>query len=174
MYENGALGGSPHSYIGGGVKGRLPKPRGMVQRRNKTSTRATLPPESAPSGAGAVPDLPKISETELWHPMVLQWWKAVWTSPMASEYLEADRESLYPLARLHQDFWTATSSIARQSLAAEIRQQSVRFGLSPIDRRRLQWEVEKGEQAVERTQRRKGSSKTPSPKKDPREVLKLA
>ena len=56
-------------------------------------------------------------------------------------------------------------------MAAEIRQQSVRFGLSPIDRRRLQWEVEKGEQATERTSKRRQHKEASS--KDPREALKV-
>jgi hypothetical protein len=91
---------------------------------------------------------------------------------MASEYLTADKEGLFLLARLHQDFWTADDSKARQQAAAEIRQQGVRFGLSPIDRRRLQWEVEKGEQAAERVETRR-KRKEIVPGRDPREVLKV-
>ncbi len=103
--------------------------------------------------------------------MVIQWWEAVWRSPMASEYLIADKEALFMLARLHQDFWTADDPRARQMAATEIRQQGVRFGLSPIDRRRLQWEVEKGDQAAERTSKRHQVRQASA--KDPREVLKV-
>ena len=103
--------------------------------------------------------------------MVLQWWDAVWKSPMASEYLAADKEALFMLARLHQDFWTAVTQKERQATAAEIRQQGVRFGLSPIDRRRLQWEVDKGDQAVERTTTR--HQRKVASAKDPRDVLKV-
>lgn len=146
------------------------KPPGMRQRRNREVTRALLPSEEQ-TAAAAVPALPALAKPEKWHPMVRQWWKAVWTSPMSSEYLAADKEALYVLARLHQDFWTADTQKDRQTIAAEIRQQGVRFGLSPIDRRRLQWEVEKGDQAAERTttrRQRKGASGT-----DPREALKV-
>ena len=59
----------------------------------------------------------------------------------------------------------------RQQAAAEIRQQGVRFGLSPIDRRRLQWEVEKGEQAATRTETRRHRQDAAG--KDPRDVLKV-
>ena len=149
----------------------IPKPPGMRQRRNKTTTRATLPSEAETANA-KVPALPPISATEVWHPMVVEWWASVWRSPMAVEYLESDKKDLFVLARLHQDFWTATSSISRQSLAAEIRQQGQRFGLSPIDRRRLQWEIEKGERASQRTESRRKASK-PDSKKDPRDVLKV-
>jgi hypothetical protein len=149
----------------------LPKPPGLRQRRNRESTRALLPPE-AESAAADVPELPALGRNAKWHEMVLRWWDAVWKSPMASEYLTADKEALFVLARLHQDFWTAKGRKERQQAAAEIRQQGVRFGLSPIDRRRLQWEVEKGEQAAERVETRR-KRKEVVPGRDPREVLKV-
>jgi hypothetical protein len=142
----------------------------MRQRRNRESTRALLPTEEQ-AADGAVPELPALPKKEKWHRMVRQWWRSVWKSPMASEYLAADTEALFMLARLHQDFWTALDSKGRQAAAAEIRQQGVRFGLSPIDRRRLQWEVEKGDQAVERTTTRRQRKETSG--KDPRDVLKV-
>lgn len=143
----------------------------MRQRRNKTTTRATLPAEAETANA-EVPPLPEISATEKWHPMVLEWWASIWRSPMVGEWLESDKKDLPILARLHQDFWTATTAAGRQYAASEIRQQAVRFGLSPIDRRRLQWEVEKGEQASQRTASRR-QTKAADPKKDPRDVLKV-
>jgi hypothetical protein len=95
---------------------------------------------------------------------------------MASEYLDADmRGGLYLLAMLHQDFWTATSRNARLAASAEIRQHEVRFGLSPIDRRRLQWAIEQGETAEERTtarRTRKAASVDNSAKSDPRAMLR--
>lgn len=151
------------------MPGPVPKPLDQLQRRNKASTRATLPTEESAATA-EVPPLPDLDRGR-WHAMVVRWWEKVWTSPMAAEYLEADKEELYLLARLHQDFYKAKKASERQKIAAEIRQQGVRFGLSPIDRRRLQWEVEKGEQANERTARRrqvKQASET-----DPREALKV-
>lgn len=105
--------------------------------------------------------------------MVLAWWQAVWRSPMASEYLEADMKGgLYLLAELHQQRWTAKDPSDLVKVATEIRQQEVRFGLSPIDRRRLQWEVEKAEQATERTESRR-QRRSPDPVADPRSVLKV-
>lgn len=149
----------------------IPKPAELRQRRNREVTRAVLPSEEESSTA-VVPDLPSLGRKAKWHQMVLQWWEAVWKSPMAAEYLAADKEQLYVLARLHQDFWKAKDSKSRQQAAAEIRQQGVRFGLSPIDRRRLQWEVEKGDQAQERTSKRR-TARTPDSSKDPRDVLKV-
>ncbi len=51
-------------------------------------------------------------------------------------------------ADLIDDYWGAEGTKKTQ-LAAEIRLQCQRFGLSPIDRRRLQWEVARGEEAVD-------------------------
>lgn len=152
------------------MPGPHPKPSNLRQRRNRETTRALLPTEEQ-AAESAVPKLPPLADKEKWHPMVAQWWEAVWKSPMASEYLAADKEALNMLARLHQDFWTADTQKERQTCAAEIRQQGVRFGLSPIDRRRLQWEVEKGDQAVERTTTRRQRKETS--RKDPRDVLKV-
>ncbi len=155
------------------MKGPAPKPAGLRQRHNRTSTRSLLPAEDATAEV-EIPALPPIRGRQKWHVMVLQWWEAVWRSPMAGEYLMADREALFLLARLHQDFWTAKDGRSRQGFAAEIRQQGVRFGLSPIDRRRLQWEVEKGEQAADQTETRKRRKEVAKAERsDPRDVLKV-
>lgn len=154
----------------------LPKPPGLRQRRNVVPGAARLP-TAASSAANKVPTLPDRDpdsggEPADWHPMVLRWWASVWRSPMASEYLDADMQGgLYLLADLHQLRWTLRDSTALKEIAGEIRLQEVRFGLSPIDRRRLQWEVEKGDQAVERTETRRRSKQASA--KDPRDVLKV-
>lgn len=155
------------------MRGRLPKPRELRQRRNRESTRATLP-SPADAAGNKVPILPaRERKTEKWHPLVRKWWDAVWRSPMASEFLAADKQGgLYNLAELYQRRYTANDTKELVTIIAEIRQQEVRFGLSPIDRRRLQWEVEKGEQADERTSRRRGLRNVEG--KDPRDVLKVA
>lgn len=77
---------------------------------------------------------------------------------MAPEFLKADRHGLFALAVLVDDFWTSDSRKERMQLMAEIRQQRVCFGLTPIDRRRLQWEVGKVEQAA----KKRGAGTTPS------------
>lgn len=158
------------------MPGPSPKPAALRQRRNRQPTAANLPSEEQAAN-NEVPALFDRAAGEdgvalSWHPMVVEWWHSVWTSPMASEYLDADMKGgLYQLASLHQDFWESTSRAARVACAAEIRLQEVRFGLSPIDRRRLQWEIEKGEGAAEKTQSRR-ARKAPTPGKDPRQLLK--
>lgn len=159
------------------MPGPAPKPPGLRQRRNKVSTRSVLPSVTE-SKKRKVPPLPKReAQTEKWHPRVLEWWKALWKSPMAGEYLDVEVQSgLYLLAELHQKRWTTRDLKEFVALSAEIRQQEVRFGLSPVDRRRLQWEVEKGEQASERTQRRQKAKDVDKQRegKDPRDLMKVS
>lgn len=153
----------------------VPKPKHLRQRTNKTPGAATLPTEASMVDA-AVPDLP--GREGGWHPEVLTWWEDVWRSPMASEYLQADYRGLTRLAVLVHDFWAAESAKERSSISAEIRLQEVRFGLSPIDRRRLDWTIANSEQAVERNQVRRRSSAEQKQDNggtvDPRDLLRLA
>lgn len=156
-------------------RGPPPKPANLRQRRNRQVTAATLPSEQA-SARRSVPPLPKReTRAEVWHPRVVDWWRAVWRSPMAGEYLGADmRGGLYLLAELHQRRWTESETKVLVAIAAEIRQQEIRFGLSPIDRRRLQWEVDRGETATEKTaSRRRRATAAAVEGQDPRELLKV-
>lgn len=81
---------------------------------------------------------------------------------MATQWLEVDMDALGRLALL----WDAFYQKPGAGLLAEIRLQEQRFGFSPLDRSRLQWEISRGEEA-ERTR--------PSPVKrggtDPRRLL---
>jgi hypothetical protein len=61
---------------------------------------------------------------------------------MAAEFIAADVPGLVLVARLIDRF-----NYGDLSLAAEIRLQRQCFGLTPFDRRRLQWEIERGEAA---------------------------
>ena len=147
------------------MKGPTPKPNQTRQRRNKHSTNAQLPPPEE-ARRNEVPDMHERDGG--WHPMVVQWWKAVWQSPMAQEYLDADmRGGLYLLADLHQARWNADNPKDLINVAKEIRLQEIRFGLSPIDRRRLQWEVAKAEKVTKRR-----TPPAPNPSDDPRKALK--
>ncbi len=117
-------------------------------------------PCSACSGSGLQP----------WHPMVVAWWKDLWSSPMANEYVESDKHGLFLLAVLHDQFWCT----GEREIAGEIRLQEQRFGLSPMDRRRLQWQVATTEERL-----RKGgkpaprAAAQPARANDPRKVLSM-
>lgn len=66
------------------------------------------------------------------------WWRTVWASPMAAVYLDADVPALVRLAGLVD---LVNRGTATTMTLSEIRQLEDRFGLSPLSRRRLQWEV---------------------------------
>lgn len=137
------------------------KPAGLRQRRNKTSTRATL-------RAVENPDIPELPDHLDWHPAVRDWWVDCWSSPMAPEWAQSDRHNLYMAARLMQQVWDPTTSAASRVVSAtEARHILKECGLTPMSRRSLQWEIERGEAAEERTTQRR-STRKPSAAPDPR------
>ena len=140
------------------MKGPTPKKASLRQMRNKPSTAATLTVEGARKRA---PLLPKTRE---WNKLTRSWWRDVWRSPMAEEFLESDVHGLYILAELVDSFWNDTSDL---KLASEIRLQRQCFGLTPIDRRRLQWEVERLERKERKPPARLESGA------DPRSLFKV-
>lgn len=137
-----------------------PKDPSTRRRRNKTSTARTL---------HAVPDTPTpaLATVRQWNDETLAWWADLWSSPMAPEYDDSDIHGLLLLAVLVDEFWSEPS----RELAAEIRLQRQCYGLTPIDRRRLQWEIERGEEAEEKRQTRRATPKRQPAGKDPRKAL---
>jgi hypothetical protein len=96
--------------------------------------------------------------------MTRAWWQLVWESPMAAQYIESDVPGLLTLAILKDEF---ARDPKKTSLAAEIRLQEVRFGLSPIDRIRFQTSA-----SVRTSQASRRSAGTNSPARaDPRDFL---
>lgn len=134
-----------------------PKKHSSVRARaNKASTAAVLV-DAALSAVDAPDDDESVEECPVirpdlprrdggWHPQTLEWWEDLWAAPMAAEYHSSDRHALFLLAILIDDFWLEPS----QKLAAEIRLQRQAFGLTPYDRRRLEWTIVTAEQAKER------------------------
>jgi hypothetical protein len=151
------------------MPGPAPKASAQRQRRNLRSTAARL--EAAPATKIGLPDirwssitclqcrLAKWSHTRkwfdecevdphdydpapiAWRPTTLAWWETIWASPMAAEWVDADVPGLLNLAVLVDEFWTFGES----KIHAEIRQASREFGLSPLSRRTLQWEIHRVE-----------------------------
>lgn len=139
-----------------------PKKHSSVRARaNKASTAATLTEEHEV-------DCPELPGSRDWHPQTLEWWQDLWSAPMAAEYHSSDRHALFILAALVDDFWNDPSS----SKAGEIRLQRQAFGLTPYDRRRLEWTIETAEESKDRGRRRQRerSEQTapPAPQNDPR------
>lgn len=144
------------------MRGRYPKEPELRQRRNKATSRAIL---------SAVPDMdeprkraPILPVGTDWHAMTRRWWKKVFASPMATEYLDADVEALLRLAVVVNDFWK------RPKLATfeAINRAQAMFGLTPMDRKRLEWQIEQTKNA------RKGHKpeRPATPEGDARNVLR--
>ena len=124
-------------------RGPAPKPAHMRQNRTKKAGRTTLPaPDSDQAEQTRIPSLQNPDKRKF-HRLTRAWWKRVWESPMAGEYLPTDEDGLARLAILVDNYY----KIPCKEYLAEIRLQEARFGLSPVDRSRLQWEVLKGEEA---------------------------
>jgi hypothetical protein len=102
-----------------------------------------------------------------WDARTLAWWKDVWHSPMAEEFVDTDKHALFRLALLIDQYWV----LQNKELAAEIRLEQQAFGLTPIDRRRLGWSVKK-ENASKREAKAKVVVAPPlDPGNDPRHLL---
>jgi hypothetical protein len=113
----------------------LPKPAAIRQRKNRHTTAATLE-----AGPAVKPDLPYRDTA---HPMTVLWWETIWASPMTSEWVDADVPDLLALGMLVDMFWHKPDP----KLHSEIRMAGREFGLTPMSRRSLQWEVKRVEQA---------------------------
>lgn len=148
------------------MRGPLPKDPAIRQRVNRSTTRATLSPDG---GRRRAPPLPDRTGAQAWHKLTVAWWRDVWHSPMAAEYLEADRHTLYRLAVLVDKFWERPTT----ELAAEIYREQQAFGLTPIDRRRLEWIVEKAEQASERRSGKRAPAVERDGGDDPRRLFQV-
>ncbi|MEO5576782.1 MAG: hypothetical protein ABIR67_01565 [Gaiellaceae bacterium] len=94
--------------------------------------------EQLPASAAKTP--PILPDSDALLERTREWWRTVWSSPMAAVFLEADVAALARLATLVDRVYRGESS-AR--LLGEIRALEDRFGLSPLARRRLQWEVDR-------------------------------
>lgn len=170
------------------MPGPAPKHPSARARRNRSTTAATL---TRPTRAKvpAMPDAPPLVEYDDekvrhthevdWHDMVRQWWTDVWSAPMSTEWDESDIHNLYICLLLQQDMWTASTPKDRRDAAAEYRLQRKDLGLTPFDRRRLEWQIESAEEAKDRGAQRRArqspaaSSPAAGGKKDPRGGLSV-
>lgn len=119
------------------MPGPPPKNPATRQRRNRKPSAAAL--SAAPSARNR--PLPARDDGSAWHPQAIALWIEAWASPMADEYLEADIPGLLILVDLTHLYWSRPSA----KTASELRQQRIAYGLDPMARRRLQWEVARAE-----------------------------
>ncbi len=128
------------------MKGPPPKDPKTRQRRNKATTAKQLVTLAGSAPRARAPRLPAIRD---WDKMTRQWWGKIWKSPMAAEYLDSDIDGLLILAVLVDKFWKNPT----KAMAAEIRLQGQNYGITPLDRRRLEWQVIQTEESADRRER---------------------
>ncbi len=152
------------------------KPPGLRQRRNKTSTRAML----SSVVDHKVPPMPDAEEwlrlppAEMaaamaagwkprWAKPVVDWWENLWQSPMSNEFLPSDIGQLYLACYYLELSLDPTLKVPARLAAARQHEMCVKqFGLSPMSRRSLQWEVARADSATmdteAKTQRRRSKA----------------
>ncbi len=134
----------------------MAKPASARQRRNKTSTATalvlidrdtiTLPP---------MPALRRRVEGALvereWHSEAVLAWAEMWSSPMVTEYLEADLPLIHAYLACVHDYWDRVENGKSLTEAGKLMLSfAERFGIGPDSRRRLQWTVETAKEAMSR------------------------
>jgi hypothetical protein len=144
-------------------RGPAPKQAHLRQRTNKKAGASML--QLVADDGKKAPKIPNPDGRE-WHPLTLAAWAHAWASPMAPQWLETDTDALGRLAILWDTFYREPDT----KTMAEIRQQEARFGLSPLDRSRLQWEISRGD-AAEKQQERRQMAPRKTGTLDPRQAL---
>lgn len=145
------------------MPGPHPKPAELRQRTNRKAGADVLP--GRPDAV--VPELREHPQGVRWHPYTLEAWRRAWESPMSAKWVPSDADGLFRLAMSWNKFYLEGKEIT----LAEVRLQEQRFGLSPLDRSRLQWEVNRGEDA-EQASRKRNAPPADTKVRDPRQVLK--
>lgn len=146
------------------MPGPVPKDPKIRQRRNKSPSMAVLPAESKPILRR--PQLPKLEDVN-WLDITQAWWVDVWESPIRSQLIRSDLGSLFRLAVLVNRFFESGSL----KIAGEIRLLEREFGLTPMARRRLEWQVAQTEDAQDKREMKRARRAIVIDDSDPREVL---
>ena len=111
-----------------GARGPAPKPAATRVRRNRMSGARTFEVD----GGSSIPELP-----DRYDPRTRNWWEAVQASPMVEEYTESDWQGLLAVAALLELWWVTADPRALTEWRAGCRD----FGLTPIARHSLAWEI---------------------------------
>jgi len=146
-------------------------------RRNSSLPGATvvLHPYDPHGPRNVTPNLPKREAIDFdgnvtkeeWHPMAVTLWREIWHSPMASQYTSVDILTMLRVVELQHAFYTSSSIDEKRKCSVELRLLSQLFGLSPLDRARLKWEIDKGDEAEQNSARRNAVQRG-RPRTDPR------
>jgi hypothetical protein len=149
-------------------RGPAPKDPKTRRRRNRASTAAKVKgPETPPLEIPLLPEGRGGGPNGAWHVETGSWWVDLWRSAIAAEYVAGiDGHTLLVFAVVLDRFWHDPS----KELATEIRLQAREFGLNPMARRSLQWQVKPRGSGEDKPEPGKGGKATEG---DPRERLTL-
>jgi hypothetical protein len=148
------------------MSGPPPKAAGTRARRNKTSTATVL---HLVESTESTWELPTRGDLATWEPLAVRFWSDVVAQLLPSgQLVPTDFAELYALTDLIHRRWSEDGGVRYSS---EIRLAGQRFGITPLDRRRLQWEVEKVEAAVDARKSRRRPTPVGRAKSDPRSAL---
>lgn len=135
---------------------------------------AVLEADDATELAASIPDLPE--RPMGWHAQTCIWWTAVWSSPMSNEWhADTDVHNVLAAAMHLDDMWQAETPAERQKADTQFLKRIASLGLTPYDRRRLEWTIETAAAARDAGARRRQSGASnatpqtpPDPAADPR------
>ena len=163
---------------------QLPKPAAERRRTNRKAGARVLS-VVAPGDLEHVPEPHRELPPGSWTRATVRWWADVVASPMATEWTEVDWHGLRRLAVLvdtvEKGFAVLTQAdedlavkervacaeVAIKALS-ELRMQGALYGLTPVDRARLHWELDKGSKAEAARAQRARPQAAPAPRPDPR------
>lgn len=144
-------------------RGAPPLPDSVRRRRNVATSAAVLPSQAEMRRrfkgrrGSKLPKhlrLPERPDQAPWQDATVAWWQETVTSPMGTQFLDADLHGLFMAFVLIDEFYVEAGSdrfarghIGRLTmLATEVRQQIARYGLTPRDRLSLHWGIGQDEE----------------------------
>lgn len=93
-----------------------------------------------------------------WNPAVVKWWESIWTSPMASEFVDSDIHGLYMgCVFLHESLNPFYKLGDRTAAFGKFEGIQKAYGLTPSARESLRWTISQGQAAQKRTDQIRGA-----------------
>ena len=103
-----------------------------------------------------------------WAPAVVDWWNDIWTSPMASEFVDSDIHGLYMACYYMHESLNPFYRLSDRLAASKMFEQTVKnYGLTPSARETLRWQVAQGTAAQTRTNNLRKAASSGQMKKEP-------
>lgn len=98
-----------------------------------------------------------------WSQAVVDWWESIWTSPMSSEFVDADIHGLYmACVYMHESLNPYYKVTDRLKMGQAWEKAIQSYGLTPTARESLRWAISQGTQAENRTNQIRAQQKAES------------